>query len=93
MFGCDGFGILGVEIVVCRARGVVLIGETAEGVAELVHQEVAGERAVGGEGAEAVVEPATAVAVVVDHDHEGVVRDIGGDVAQRPVGFGQEVAW
>ena len=58
-----------------------------------MQQEVVGPAGVGGEGAEEVVDPTAAVAIVVDHDDQGVVGDVGGDIPHRAVVLGQHVAF
>jgi hypothetical protein len=60
-------------------------------MAELVQQEVVGPVGVGGEGAEEAVDPTASVAIVVDHDDQGVVGDVGGDIPHRAVVLGQHV--
>ena len=73
-------------------RGVVLVGQRAEVVGELVNEHVRRECVVGGHRAVEAVDAAAAVGAIVDDDLDGVVRGVRGEAAKRLVVEGQHVA-
>ena len=73
-------------------RGVVLVGEPGEVVAELVDEDVGREGVVGGHRGEEVLDPAAAVLPVVHHDLDELVGRGGGGLAHPLVVEGEDVA-
>jgi hypothetical protein len=73
-------------------RGVVLVGEPREMVAELVHEHVRREGVVGGHRRVEVEDPPAPVLAVVDHDLDDVVGRSGRDLADPLVVEGEHVA-
>jgi len=46
---------------------------------------------VGGKGAVEIINATATIAVMIDHDHQSIIRNIGGNISQPAVVIGQKI--